>query len=323
MKNGKKISVLMLFLAVMLLCTAFGASAAERGTEGYYTYSVENGKATIESCDKSIGGNVVIPDTLCGYPVTSIMHQAFYGCNELTGITMGKNVTYLGERAFWRCKSLKYINFGDSVTFIGSGAFMDCESLESIVLPKGVTYIGTSAFACCTSLTSATLPESMTRIPSAMFNECTKLKKVVIPEGITDIASGAFASCIELTEVIIPNSVTEIMDFAFLECNITQITIPKGVKKIGDGALGYVFTGEDKKEIVKLDDFTICGYTGSSAEFYAKNNGFTFIVLDDTSSNCSHICHKGGISKFFYKIALFFWKIFKTNQYCSCGAKHY
>lgn len=322
MKNGKIISVLMLFLALMLLCTAFGASAAEWGTEGYYTYSVENGKATIEGCDESIGGDVVIPDTLGGYPVTSIMHEAFYGRNELTGITMGKNVTYLGERAFWSCKSLKYVNLGDSVTFIGSGAFMKCESLESIVLPEGVTDIGINAFSNCISLTSAAIPKSMTYIPGGMFYECTKLRKVVIPEGITEIRSGAFGACTELTEVIIPNSVTVIRSAAFVDCNITQITIPKGVKEIEHEALGFLVS-EDKKELVKLDDFTICGYKGSCAEFYAKNNGFTFIALDDTSSNCSHICHKTGISKFFYKIALIFWKIFKTNQYCPCGAKHY
>ena len=44
---------------------------------------------------------------------------------------------------------------------------------------------------------------------------------------------------------------------------------------------------------------------------------------DTPSSSCSHICHKGGISKFFYKIALFFWKLFRTNKYCSCGVAHY
>ena len=43
----------------------------------------------------------------------------------------------------------------------------------------------------------------------------------------------------------------------------------------------------------------------------------------DPSSSCNHICHKGGISKVFYKIARFFWKLFKINKYCSCGAAHY
>ena len=44
---------------------------------------------------------------------------------------------------------------------------------------------------------------------------------------------------------------------------------------------------------------------------------------DDPYATCNHICHKGGISAFFYKIARFFWKLFKTNKYCSCGAAHY
>lgn len=40
----------------------------------------------------------------------------------------------------------------------------------------------------------------------------------------------------------------------------------------------------------------------------------------DFRSGCGHICHKGG---FFYKIALFFWKLFKISKECSCGVYHY
>ena len=38
---------------------------------------------------------------------------------------------------------------------------------------------------------------------------------------------------------------------------------------------------------------------------------------------CNHNCHKGGILGFFWKITRFFNKLFKTNQYCECGAAHY
>ena len=38
---------------------------------------------------------------------------------------------------------------------------------------------------------------------------------------------------------------------------------------------------------------------------------------------CSCKCHKGGISGFFFKIILFFQKIFKTNKTCTCGVNHY
>lgn len=43
----------------------------------------------------------------------------------------------------------------------------------------------------------------------------------------------------------------------------------------------------------------------------------------DRTQGCSCKCHKGGIAGFFFKLILFFQKIFKTNQTCSCGVAHY
>ena len=43
----------------------------------------------------------------------------------------------------------------------------------------------------------------------------------------------------------------------------------------------------------------------------------------DFTDNCSCNCHKGGISGFFFKIILFFQKIFKSNKTCACGVNHY
>ena len=41
------------------------------------------------------------------------------------------------------------------------------------------------------------------------------------------------------------------------------------------------------------------------------------------ADNCDCNCHAGGIKGFFFSIALFFQKIFKSNQICKCGAYHY
>ncbi len=57
-----------------------------------------------------------------------------------------------------------------------------------------------------------------------------------------------------------------------------------------------------------------------------KNATFNIIVTetDDTiSDDCSCSCHKTGISKFIFKIVLFFQKIFGTNKTCACGIAHY
>ena len=43
----------------------------------------------------------------------------------------------------------------------------------------------------------------------------------------------------------------------------------------------------------------------------------------DPSANCTCACHKTGIANFFFKIGLFFQKIFKKNKVCKCGVSHY
>ena len=44
---------------------------------------------------------------------------------------------------------------------------------------------------------------------------------------------------------------------------------------------------------------------------------------DDSNNGCDHMCHKSGFSGFIWKIVCFFWKLFKMNPTCECGAQHY
>ena len=57
---------------------------------------------------------------------------------------------------------------------------------------------------------------------------------------------------------------------------------------------------------------------------HADNDGNGYCDMDnallDPSVECDHNCHKGG---FFWKLTLFFNKLFRTNKYCSCGEAHY
>ena len=50
-------------------------------------------------------------------------------------------------------------------------------------------------------------------------------------------------------------------------------------------------------------------------------NSYNYTEDDDY---CSCMCHsKSGFTKFFFKIAVFFWKLFKINYSCACGNIHY
>ena len=276
MKSGRQklkkflafvMTVVMVLTAVPLGGLTFSASAED---EGYYTYTVENGEATITDCDEGISGDVVIPDTLGGYPVTSIGQWAFSYCTGLTYIEIPNSVTSIGDWAFCGCTSLASITSPDSVVNIGWLSFSGCTGLTSITIPRSVTSIGHSAFSDCTGLTKITVSSdntvyhstnnclietesktlilgckssiiptdgSVTSIGETAFWGCTGLTKLTIPDIVTNIGWGVFYDCSNLTSVIISKSVTSIEEATFYGCSgLTSIMIPDSVTSIGNSA---------------------------------------------------------------------------------------
>ena len=172
--------------------------------------------------------------------VSSIIANAFSGCDSITNITIPNSVTEIGSSAFRRCTSLTSITIPNSVTEIYDYTFEHCTSLKSITIPNSVTSIGYRAFEYCTSLTNVAIPNSVTEIGSSAFSRCTSLKSITIPNSVTSIGESAFEDCSSLTNITIPNSVTEICGSAFEDCSrLTNITIPNSVTKIG----WYAFKG--------------------------------------------------------------------------------
>lgn len=230
--------------------------------------------------------NLVIPDS-----VTKIGLDAFGSCTGLKNIQLSKNITEISDGLFGGCSSLQKITVPDGVTHIGKHAFFVCDNLKEVILPDSVTSIGEHAFESCYNLTGLVLPKNLTRLESSVLRQCSSLTELIIPDSVTSIGKSALGDCTGLTEVVIPDSVIQMEERAlegcqgmsrivlsdhlerleeglFLWCNaITSVEIPASVTDIAPNA----FDG-----CVALT--TIYGKSGSVAESFAKENGYTFIA---------------------------------------------
>ncbi|WP_321429181.1 leucine-rich repeat protein [uncultured Methanolobus sp.] len=202
-----------------------------------FTYIVNDTSVVITGYVGS-SGNVIIPSTIEGLPVTCVGASAFKSNTNITSVTMPDSVTSIGDEAFEDCTNLTSVNIGSGVTSIGNYAFHSCTSLSSVSMPDSVTSIGASAFRGCSSLSSVTIPDSVTSIGNYAFRDCTFLSSVSIPDSVTSIGASAFRGCTNLTSVTIGSGITDLGDSMFRECtSLSSVTIPDSVTSIGK----YVF----------------------------------------------------------------------------------
>lgn len=206
MKSGmnKRILFLLLECIAITISLMLTSAAMTEGHDGHYNYTVSNGEIRIYSVAPNISGELVVPESIAGYPVTTIGTFAF---NRLTNVTS--------------------IHLPSSLTTIENYAFMGCSSLESITIPDHVKTLGEATFQNCTALKSFTLSDSITEIPLETFSGCTSLESIIIPENIQAIGIGAFYNCTSAREIYIPTSVTSISLGAFAGCSaVEKITLP-------------------------------------------------------------------------------------------------
>ncbi|MBO7652421.1 MAG: leucine-rich repeat domain-containing protein [Bacteroidales bacterium] len=138
----------------------------------------------------------------------SIGYCAFYGCRELTSVTMGNSVTSIGNCAFYDCIGMTSVTIGNSVTSIGNDAFSGCNGLTSVTIPNSVTNIGSKAFGYCRGLTSVNFnATNCTYMASGYgynpaFYDCPSFTNLTIGEDVTTIPNKAFMNCTLLNSII-------------------------------------------------------------------------------------------------------------------------
>jgi len=296
------ITILTVLFALVVLISANCILTTQAATVEDLTYEIRNDRVTITDCNENASGELVIPDTIEGYPVTCIASWgAFMDCSSLTSVTIPDSVTSIGSSAFAGCTSLTSMVIPDSVTVVGTSVFNNCTSLTSVTIGKGVTKIGDWMFSGCSSLTMVTIPDSVYKIEESAFAFCTSLEQVICGNGLAYVGASAFEHCSNLSQITFGTGISNIGSSAFDGCTaLTAVHIPSitqwcsicfgntptsnplyyAQKLYADGEL--VTSVEFPRGCKSIGQYTFCNYTA-----------LTQVSIPDTVSSIGDSAFKG------------------------------
>ena len=291
----------------------------------------------------SIGSCYSLATFYIGPKVTEIPKFCFSDCKRLKTITGAENVTNICYQAFARCTSLKEISIPAHVDTIGESAFADTTSLktvrfdgtkeqwEKIDIGTGNDRLSASDVTIIFSDTPHTFTETVITPATCsaegskklVCNECgfTKTEAIAKTEHTYTLTGTKAATCSAVgtkTYTCSVCSATKTEEIA-KTAHSYKYAVTKAATCTESGIGTYTCSVCSDK---KTETIPATGHTDTNADNVCDSCG-TEINKTDSSGSCSHICHKGGISGFFWKIINLFNKLFKINQFCSCGKAHW
>lgn len=147
------------------------------------------------------------------------------------------------------------------------------EKIESVTFPSHLEKIGKRVFADSGLKRIGTFPNTLKEIGMAAF-QMNHLASVVLPDSVTTLGGGAFGSNAEIETIILSKSLKEIPAGVFgcstadlYMTNLTELTIPEGITKIGNNA----FAGNNIKNIEIPSTVTEIGDYAFSTKNYLKD----------------------------------------------------
>lgn len=234
---------------------------------------------------------VVLPNN-----ITVIPDYAFENCSSLTNINIPTSLVQIRANAFSQT-ALKEFIAPESLKEIWLYAFKDAKELTNVEL-KNVTKIGDMVFENCENLESIVIPETLEEIGASVFGGCSSLQDIDLPNKPLALDHNTFygsayyedksnwengvlyvdnyllainSDFLNLSEYEVKEGTIAIAINAFLNNaqNLTKITLPEGLKLIGDKAFSGLYNLESINIPSSVDTI---GYNAFASTGIYKNS---------------------------------------------------
>lgn len=280
------------------------------------------GENAFSQCDSL--SEISIPDS-----VVNIDNYAFDMCNNLSKVRLSKNIKTIKAGTFQICGNLTNIDIPDGVTQIDDFAFSGCDKLAKVRIPASVTKISDDAFDSGRNLIAAYCEKNSyssnyfknkgidvqeydnysaddSDIEAGSIGIATdknniKWRYKLLSDGTLSISvvGESVSGSIEIPSQLNGHQVTVIEEKAFLDCKITSVKIPEGVKSISKQAFascGQIISVEIPLSVTDigqgafsdcmgLGSVTIPNKSASIGEEAFSNNTKVNIGTSNTTSN--------------------------------------
>ena len=240
----RKPLILALTLLAALAASAYDHSApASTGQTLYFTFTSATTAKLVAGSTRP-EGRLTLPSSVEGRTVNEIDRMAFADCTGLTSVSIPGTIRTIGVRAFTGCTSLTSAYLAEGVSTISMGAFISCTALDTIEVPSTLTKIGSGAIGNTAFESTHGRPLYLGRY------------LVYVP----DTTEGTFT---------VADTAIGIADLALNYCHITQVSLPAGLRFIGDNAFA---------DCLWLDTVILHCATPPSIESYSFRNNAEGLV---------------------------------------------
>ena len=277
----KLITVLITILCLLTIC---GCSNQTKKDKDIFDYIIEDSSVIITKYkNMEVAENVVIPDTINGYPVKGIDNEVFMNMTDIINIIIPDTVSHIGYNAFKGTKW--YENLNDEFVIAGDKVLIKYNGTErNVEIPKTVKYLSACAFTDRNDIWDIKLHEGITIIPDYCFYNC-KFTYLHPTEQIAFIGESAFEES-NIAEFTVPDIINTVPKRAFCNCsNLSTITLHDNVENIYEKAFGYS----------SLYALKVKGYENEEKDYQYGFYGQIVLpenikyIADDVFEGCSNI----------------------------------